>query len=434
MPVTAPAGKTNRMSSPPMSVESSAPVPVANRRFIVTASGTGINLALGVLYTWSMFKDAIGKELGWKDARLNDPYALCCLVFSFAMILAGRCQDKVGPRATATIGGVLVGGGLLLISQTQSYAAWVLGFGGLVGAGIGFGYSSATPAALKWFPPSRTGLVAGVVVAGFGLAPVYLSPLSQYLLTAHGLRGATFFYAFAFGIVVCGLAQLLANPPAGYVPAEGAPPAPGTARKPAAPDVAPGQILRLPTFYLLWAIYFIGAGAGLMVISSISGLARKSMGNSAFVAVAVMALGNAGGRIAAGFLSDKIGRRQTLLLVLLFQALLMFVAIPVAGAKGMAAVAVLLVATLIGFNYGAILSLLPSFTKDLWGLKSFGLNYGLLFTAWGLGGLVLSRVQQMLTASSGGSYTVAFATAGCLLLLGAALTRVLKSAEPTSAG
>jgi len=419
-------------SSAPAEV-SGAPAAVANRRFIVTASGTGINLALGVLYTWSMFKDAIGKEFGWKGAQLNDPYALCCLVFSFAMILAGRCQDKVGPRITATIGGLLVGGGLLLISQTQSYAAWVLRFGDLVGAGIGFGYASVTPAALKWFPASRTGLVAGVVVAGFGLAPVYISPLSNYLLTAHGLRGATLFYAFAFGIAVCGLAQLLANPPAGYVPAGGAPPAPGTAPKPAAPGMAPGQILRLPTFYLLWAIYFIGAGAGLMVISSISGLARKSMGDAAFVAVAVMALGNAGGRIAAGFLSDKIGRRQTLLLVLLFQALLMFVAIPVAGTKGMAAGAVLLLATLIGFNYGAKLTLFPSFAKDLWGLKSFGLNYGFLFTAWGLGGFVLSRVQQMLTASSGGSYTVAFTTAGCLLLLGAALTRVLKSAESASA-
>jgi len=107
----------------------------------------------------------------------------------------------------------------------------------------------------------------------------------------------------------------------------------------------------------------------------------------------------------------------------------MFAAIPVAAAKGMAAGGVMLVATLIGFNYGAILSLFPSFTKDLWGLKSFGANYGLLFTAWGLGGFVLSRVQQMLTASSGGSYSVAFATAGCLLLLGAVLTLALKSAQ-----
>src|SRR6266571_3713197 len=95
-----------------------------HRRWVVTFAGTGINLALGVLYTWSMFKEAIGKEFGWKGEQLNDPYALCCLVFAFAMILAGRCQDKLGPRLTASIGGLLVGLGLVLISRTQSYSLW----------------------------------------------------------------------------------------------------------------------------------------------------------------------------------------------------------------------------------------------------------------------------------------------------------------------
>jgi MFS family permease len=181
--------------------------------WIVTFAGTGINLALGVLYTWSLFKEAIGKEFGWKGEQLNDPYALCCIVFAFAMILAGRCQDKLGPRLTASLGGLLVGGGLVLISRTQSYTLWVLGFGVLVGVGIGFGYSSATPPALKWFPPSKTGLIAGLVVAGFGLAPVYLSPLSKYLLAASGLRGAMLVYGIVFSLAVCGLAQLLCNPP-----------------------------------------------------------------------------------------------------------------------------------------------------------------------------------------------------------------------------
>src|SRR5436190_7975325 len=186
----------------------------SSRRWVVTFAGTGINLALGVLYTWSMFKEAIGKEFGWKGEQLNDPYALCCLVFSFAMIVAGRCQDKFGPRVTATLGGLMVGAGMILISRTNSYALWVLGFGVLVGTGIGFGYSSATPPALKWFPPSKTGLIAGLVVAGFGLAPVYLSPLSRYLLAERGLRGAMLLYAIAFTLVIIGLAQLLINPPA----------------------------------------------------------------------------------------------------------------------------------------------------------------------------------------------------------------------------
>lgn len=397
-------------------------LPADYRRWVVTFAGTGINLALGVLYTWSMFKDAIAKEFGWKAEQLNDPYALCCLVFAFAMILAGRCQDKLGPRLTASLGGLLVGLGLLLISRTDSYLAWVLGFGGLVGTGIGFGYASATPAALKWFPPAKTGLVAGLVVAGFGLAPVYLSPLSNYLLASHGLRGAMLIYGVAFAVVVCGLAQKLVNPPARAAVRGSDPAGPGTT----AAGSLPRELLRTPTFYLLWVIYFIGAGAGLMVISSISGMAKKSLGGAAFVAVAVMAIGNAAGRIGAGMLSDRIGRRWTLMLVLLFQAALMFVAIAVVGAKGMAQWLIVLAATLIGFNYGANLALFPAYTKDLWGLKNFGMNYGILFTAWGVGGFVLSRLQQMLTSQSGGSFTSSFAVAGALLVIGAALTLAIR--------
>ena len=136
-------------------------------------------------------------------------------------------------------------------------------------------------------------------------------------------------------------------------------------------------------------------------------------------------------RIGAGLLSDKIGRRWTLMLVLLFQGMLMFAAIPVASAQGTAPWLIVLVATLIGFNYGANLSLFPSYTKDLWGLKGFGVNYGILFTAWGVGGLVWSRLQQMLTSHSGGSFSSSFAVAGMVLLGGAALTLALKPATKT---
>lgn len=396
----------------------------------VALAGLGINLALGVLYTWSLFKGAIEKDFGWKGSQLNDPYALCCLVFAFAMILAGRCQDKFGPRLTATIGGLLVGTGFALISTTNSYAIWVLGFGVLAGLGIGFGYSSATPPALKWFPPSKTGLIAGLVVAGFGLAPVYLAPASDFLLRNLGLPKSMLVFGLAFAVIVCGLAQFLVNPPAGYSAAATA----GTTAGPStgAPvEMTPGEILRTPSFWLLWVLYFIGAGAGLMVISSISGMAKKTMGESAFIAVAVMAIGNAGGRIVAGILSDRIGRRRTLMLVLLIQAALMFAAIPVTTSQDGPKFLIVLVATFIGFNYGANLSLFPSLTKDLWGLKNFGMNYGCLFTAWGVGGFALSRLQQMLKASSG-SFNSSFLTAGTMLLAGAALTLLVKS--PRSEG
>jgi OFA family oxalate/formate antiporter-like MFS transporter len=166
-----------------------------------------------------------------------------------------------------------------------------------------------------------------------------------------------------------------------------------------------------------------------MVISSVSGMAKKSMGEAAFIAVAVLAIGNAAGRIVAGILSDRIGRRWTLMIVLLCQAVLMFIAIPVTGSASTPAVVLVLIATLIGFNYGANLSLFPSFTKDLWGLKNFGMNYGIVFTAWGVGGFVLPRIQQMLQAKSG-SYTSSFVVAALLLLVGTAMTFLIKPPQP----
>jgi OFA family oxalate/formate antiporter-like MFS transporter len=417
--------------------------PVKNRGWIVTFSGTGINLALGILYTWSIFKGAIKASIekggpgafNWNLASLNDPYAICCIVFAFAMILAGKCQDRYGPRVTAFIGGILVSLGFIMISQTTSYAIWVIGFGILAGTGIGFGYSAATPPALKWFPPARTGLIAGLVVSGFGLASVYIAPLSQYLVGVWGLQKAMLFFGIAFLVVVCGLSILLSNPPAGYVPessvAKAGQPVPAPKKQ---YEARPSELMKTPAFYVIWTIYFIGAGAGLMIIGSVAGMAQKSMGELAFLAVAILAIGNAGGRVIAGVISDKIGRRATLLIMLTFQAVLMLVAIPVVGAQKTSGLLLVILATFLGFNYGTNLSLFPSLTKDNWGLKNFGINYGLVFTAWGVGGFVMGRLSQMLYASSG-SYTSSFITATALLVIGAALTFTLKakkSEEPVA--
>ena len=382
----------------------------------VVAAGTGINLALGILYAWSIFKSAIEKDFGWDPARLNDPYAVCCLVFSFVMILGGRCQDRFGPKWTAMLGGVLVAAGLGISSQSSDYLVWVLGFGVLAGIGIGFGYSAATPPALKWFPASMTGKVAGVVVAGFGLAPLYIAPLTDLLLKKGGVGFATLFYSLFFLISVCGLAMLLKNPEEKAV-VEGK-------NSPALQvSVQPLGLFVRKDFYLLWMIYFIASGAGLMVISSINGMAKKSMGEMAFLAVVVLALGNASGRVVAGFVSDKIGRKATLLGVTILQAICMLLAVPVTETLSFPILLVLL-ATAIGFHYGANLCLFPAFAKDLYGLKNFGVNYGILFTAWGAGGFVLSRLQQMLKASSG-NFRSSFLVAAAFLVVGALLTLLL---------
>lgn len=409
-----------------------------NRGWIVTLAGTAINLALGILYTWSVFKGAIKASIEkggpgafqWDLASINDPYAVCCLVFSFAMIVAGKCQDKVGPRVTAMVGGLLVGAGFFWISQTTSYAAWVLGFGVLAGTGIGFGYSSATPPALKWFPPARTGLIAGLVVSGFGLASVYIAPLATWLLKVYGLQQAMLFFGLMFLFVVSSLSMFLTNPPKGYVAANAKADAP--VRR-VSREYTPSEILKTPTFYLLWLLFFIGSGAGLMVIGSVAGMAKKSLGELAFLAVAIMAVGNAGGRIVAGLLSDRIGRARTLFVMLACQALMMFAAIPIVGSKATSPILLVVLATFIGFNYGTNLALFPSFVKDLWGLKNFGINYGVLFSAWGVGGFVMGRVSEMLQARSAGSFDSCFFAAGLCLILAAALTFKIKTREQLDA-
>ena len=200
---------------------------IKNKGWRVTMAGLGINLALGILYTWSIFKQEIKESIlagdgrfNWDMASLNDPFAVCCLMFTFAMIAAGRLQDQVSPKLTAIFGGLLTGSGLLVISQSTILANWILGFGILTGMGLGFGYASATPPAIKWFPASKTGMIAGIVVAGFGLASVYIAPLSNFLITSFGLSQAMMIFGFAFLIIVCGLGLVLENPPHGYKPKE----------------------------------------------------------------------------------------------------------------------------------------------------------------------------------------------------------------------
>ena len=147
-----------------------------NHGWEVAFAGMGINLALGVLYTWSVIAGGVPDSWNWSQSDKAWPYSIACLVFCLIMVPAGRMQDRLGPRLVASIGGVLVGVGLVLAGLIGLYmpdhtlAGFVIGFGVLAGAGIGFGYASATPPAVKWFPPAKTGMVAGIVVSGFGLA------------------------------------------------------------------------------------------------------------------------------------------------------------------------------------------------------------------------------------------------------------------------
>lgn len=388
----------------------------------VTFAGTGINLALGVLYTWSVIKAAIPVDWGWTAAQKSDPYAIACFVFAIAMIPAGRLQDKIGPRWVATIGGAMMALGCIIAGLAgSSYIGFVIGFGVFGGIGIGFGYAAATPAAVKWFPASQTGLIAGLVVAGFGLASVYIAPTAQVLLAAYGVSTTMIIFGIAFFVIVVSLAQFLRNPPDGYVPfdakADSRPTHIAASRPPV--DMDWHQMIRTSNFWVFWMMYVFGAAAGLMVIGSAASMAKASLGESAFIAVVVLAVGNAGGRILAGIVSDRIGRQLTLFFAFLLQSVMVLVPLYF----GNHAAALLLSLLLIGACYGANLTLFPSATKDQFGLKSFGLNYGVMFTAWGVGGLILPRIAGMVKDVTG-KEDIAFYIASGLMVCGALLALV----------
>ncbi len=408
--------------------------PLKNHGWSVTFAGMGINLALGVLYTWSVITQAVPKEWNWSEADKSWPYAVACLVFCLIMVPAGRMQDRIGPRLVATIGGVLVGVGMILASLTTVPIGYIIGFGVLTGAGIGCGYASATPPAVKWFPPAKTGLIAGIVVSGFGLASVYAAPLAKWLSDAYGLQTMLMILGMGFLVVVVGLAQLLRPPhrvlqfmkgygKAGELKNQAA--TPPAERK---EDFTPKEMLKTGQFYLLWFMYACGAGAGLMIISKLALIAlRQADIKLGFVLVAVLAVGNGAGRIVAGAMSDKLGRTRTMFVSFILQAVLIFLLSRVSIGNTLARVPVLaLVSALVGAAYGANLALFPSVTKDYYGLKHFGMNYGLIFTAWGIGGFMLALLAGKVYDATN-SFNFAYYCSSGLLLAAAAVTFLVRA-------
>ena len=425
-------------------------ITVGEHGWRVTFAGMGINLALGILYTWSVISKGVPDEWGWNETYKVLPYMFCCLVFSIVMVPAGRMQDKFGPRSVAAIGGVLVGLGFIVASMTTTLIGFIIGFGILAGAGIGFGYASATPPAVKWFPAAKTGMIAGIVVSGFGLASVYAAPLAKWLTTQYGLQKMMLIMGLGFLFLITGvktiltplwfgLSQMLQTPDPDmqqlkYVKKEMV----GTAKTEAAvhdkDNFTTKEMLNTIQFYMLWFMYACGAGAGLMIISKLAAIADKQAGISlGFVLVAVLAIGNGGGRIAAGMLSDKIGRKSTLFSCFVLQAILIFLLAKISSESiigykltgqnadyfntvGMVVMAI--ISMLIGANYGANLALFPSITKDFYGLKNFGMNYGLVFTSWGVGGFVLAFIAGKMYDKYQ-TFNLAYYFASVLLVLAA---------------
>jgi OFA family oxalate/formate antiporter-like MFS transporter len=305
-----------------------------------------------------------------------------------------------------------------------------LTFGVGAGLGIGLGYSATTPPAIKWFPPARKGVITGIVVSGVGLATVYISPLSQYLLSVTTISMTFVWLGVGTLVLVPLLAQLLRNPP--EQPAAQA----SATQTAAAPRRESGwlEMLRTGAFYQLWLLMVLSASAGMMIITQVSFIASEQANwKWGYVPLAILAIFNTFGRLLAGVFSDKIGRTRTMIIAFLLQAGNML-----AFSHYNTPELVVFGSAFTGLCYGTIFTLMPATTADFYGLRNLGVNYGLVFTAFGIAGVVGPLLGAAINDHFK-SYSYAYRISAVMLVAGAVLAvftkppgaRSIPSARPS---
>jgi OFA family oxalate/formate antiporter-like MFS transporter len=373
----------------------------------------------------------IPNQGGWNyltAAETSTPISLCVLSFALFMIVGGRVQDKLGPKVGAITGGLFVALGCIIAGLSKSYGGLVFGFGILGGIGMGIGYAAPTPAALKWFGPHQRGLIAGLVVAGYGGAALYISPLAEYLISNYGLTGSFVILGIFFATVTIIAGSMLGWPEPGYVPP--APPAVGGAAAKAATtiDWAPGEAMKTWQFYSLVFLFIATTQSGLLIIANAAPILAKAAKGSPFLSANAWILAsfggliNALGRVGTGKYSDVIGRDNAYSLNCLAAAACLFV-MPWVIASGN--IFLLFVAVGIAYwQYGGGLALMPSYTADFFGPKNLGMNYGLVFIGWGLG-FFMARLGGTIEDITG-SLTWAFYISAMVLIAGVVVARMTK--------
>jgi len=384
----------------------------SSRARIVLLSCILFNATIGVLYAWSVIQRKLVTPLetngfAWSSSQAGAPFSLAVIVFAAAMLFGGRLQDRIGPRWIVTAGAVFTGLGFILSGLVgNSVVGITLSFGVLSAIGMGFGYACVTPPALKWFHPTQKGLISGLIVGGFGIAAVYYAPLTDGLLNSFGISGTfTVLGAVTLIIGVC-LAQFVQNPPSSYVPAAPRGATSSDQKPNAAPsnDVSWKDILGTRRFLMLFMMFLLASSVGLMVIGNITKIAatQAHISDSTILAflVSFLAFTNTLGRVAGGQMSDKIGRVNALFVTFILQMLNM-----AAFAFYRNLPTLILGIIVVGFCFGTLLSVLPAMCADQYGLRNFGMNYGILFLAWGFSGVVAPVFANFMFDTTGNFYT-----------------------------
>ncbi len=414
---------------------------VPGQAWVTVFAGMAINLCLGILYAWSIWKSALvdvdkagqamtGINEGWvflNNAQAATPFSLCVIIFALLMIPGGRIQDKISPKFGAILGGLTLAAGCIIAGLMKSYTGIMIGFGVLGGIGMGIGYAAPTPAALKWFGPHKRGLIAGIVVGGYGGAALYIGALGSYLIKNYGITGSFVGLGVFFAAVVVIAGSMLKTPPEGYV----APTLSGGNVATANSTITnweASDVVKTWQFYALVVMFILTTQSGLLIIANANGLLMKTAkGMDFFVAngwilVSFGGLVNALGRVGTGFYSDKIGRLNAYCLNCGVSALCLFSLPYVIATQNL--LLLFLAVGIAYWQYGGGLALMPSFTSDFFGPKNLGMNYGLVFIGWGLG-FFMARLGGTIQDVTG-SLNYAFYISGALLVAGVILAQMTR--------
>ncbi len=394
----------------------------------VTFAGMGVNAMLGILYAWGVISAALIDQLAWTATETQIPYMVACAVFALSMVPGGRFQDKLGPQRVLMVSAILAGIGFIFSGLYLGVISLTIFFGIVFGASMGLGYAAPTPAAIKWFDAEKRGLISGIVVSGFGLAPVYIAPLTTYLLKQYGINNTFCIIGVGFFLGILFLSRYIVNPPEGYREQLN-----GDSVAKAAEenqhldkkvDYSWREVLQTKQYYLLWTMFCFGTFAGLLIIGQLSKIGLEQAGiKNGFMLVALYASFNAFGRIGCGVISDRLGRMKTLLIMFSLQVIT-YIAFPSLNSP----ITLIAGVAVVGFTFGGMLTIFPATTGDYFGLKNLGINFGMVITAWGVGG-VLGPLLGGMVRDATGTYNLSYMVSAVLSALGAALALMTKAPD-----
>jgi OFA family oxalate/formate antiporter-like MFS transporter len=377
-------------------------------RWIIAAAGVIMQIALGAVYAWSVFRNPLMKSFGWSVSQVTWTFTLAILFLGFAGYFGGLWMARSGPRMVGMAGGVLYGLGVFLASFSAHKLWWLyLSYGIIGGFGIGLGYIVPVATLVKWFP-DRRGFITGIAVAGFGAGALITAPLATRLILNIGVLRTFAVLGIGYLIVVVAASALMRNPPEGYAPAGWKPSAAQTAQR-SVREFTFREALRTWQWYGLWLLLFLNVTAGIAIISQAAPMAQEITKVNAITAaglVGIISIANGAGRFLWAWLSDLIGRKWVFLTMFLLQAVLFFV-LPNISSFGMFTVLAFIILLCYGGGFGTM----PAFVADYFGPKNVGQTYGLMLTAWGfagmLGPLLIAYIRQNTGTYSKALYVIA---------------------------